>query len=77
MKLVGDGFVLLVLGQLVVFLFLGLMVLYIEVTAYAVKRFSKAEELEIFPEGITDTVDDSDEDLEVAAAVAAVEKHRS
>lgn len=77
MKLVGDGFVLLVLGQTVVFLFLGLMVLYIVVAAAAVKRFSPSEELEIFPDGITDNVDDTDEGADVAAAVAAVEKHRS
>ncbi len=39
MKLVGDGFVLLVLGQVVVFLFLGLMVMFIQTTAWFVKQF--------------------------------------
>jgi Na+-transporting methylmalonyl-CoA/oxaloacetate decarboxylase gamma subunit len=75
MKLVGDGFVLFVLGQAVVFLFIGLMVLFINVSAFFVKRFLASGEAEVFQETAVDT--DEDEGPAIAAAVVAVEQLRA
>ena len=70
MKLVGDGFVLFVLGQTVVFLFIFLMVAFINITAAILRRFEGE------PEIVSELTDD-DEAAEVAAAVAAVQQSRA
>jgi sodium pump decarboxylase gamma subunit len=79
MKLTGDGFTLLILGQTVVFLFLGLMVLFINGSAAFVKRFLPAGEMEVFEElheqPAVAAADDGD--VEIAVAVAAVQHLRA
>ena len=75
MKLVGDGFVLFVLGQAVVFLFIGLMVLFINVSAFFVKRFLLAGEVETFQPTALDEAED--EGPAIAAAAVAVQQLRS
>jgi sodium pump decarboxylase gamma subunit len=71
MKLVGDGFVLFVLGQTVVFLFIFLMVGFINLTAAILRRFESGTE------GAAETVAEDGEAAEVAAAVAAVQQSRA
>ncbi len=75
MKLVGDGFVLLVMGQVVVFLFIGLMVLFINLTAIFVKRFLSGGEVDEFPETVR--AEPEDESFAIAAAAVAVQHLRS
>jgi sodium pump decarboxylase gamma subunit len=71
MKLVGDGFVLLVLGLSVVFLFIFIMVGFINVTAAILRRFETAQPV---VEGAPVDVDD---ETEIAAAAAAVQAFRA
>jgi Na+-transporting methylmalonyl-CoA/oxaloacetate decarboxylase gamma subunit len=75
MKLVGDGFVLFVLGQAVVFLFIGLKVLFINVSAFCVKRFLTTGDEEVLQDTDIDAVED--EGPAIAAAVVAVEQLRA
>lgn len=78
MKLTGDGFVLLILGQAMVFLFLGLMVLFINCSAAFVKRFLPSEEVEVFAETPDAAAEEAfDEAPAIAAAVIAVHQLRS
>ncbi len=74
MKLVGDGFVLLILGQAMVFLFLGLMMWLINATAWVVQRFA-AQPVDANAENAPAETDD---EPAVAAAVAvAVQQFRA
>ncbi|MFO7534980.1 MAG: OadG family transporter subunit [Kiritimatiellia bacterium] len=79
MKLTGDGFTLLLLGQAMVFLFLGLMVLFINGSAAFVKRFLLREETELFEERHEQpaVAADDDTDLEIAVAAVAVQHLRA
>jgi Na+-transporting methylmalonyl-CoA/oxaloacetate decarboxylase gamma subunit len=75
MKLVGDGFVLLVLGQAVVFLFIFLMVAFINVNAALLKRFKLDKDIGfVEEEPVVESVDDA---AEIAAAVAATQTFRA
>ena len=74
MKLVGDGFVLLVLGQAMVFSFLGMLVITVMSTAWVVKRFFLPAP-EPAPESIAV---EADEEAALAAAIAtAVNRYRA
>ena len=73
MKLVGDGVVLMVLGQAVVFVFLGLMVGVVRAIAWLMQRVAAP------PEPATASAPPPDEENEavIAAAVAAVRRFRA
>jgi len=72
MKLVGDGVVLMVLGQAVVFVFLGLMVGVVRAIAWLLERVSAPPE----PAAVSAPPPDESEAV-VAAAVAAVGRFRA
>ncbi len=76
MNLLADGLVLLVLGQTVVFLFLGLMVLSIRVSAALIRRLTPPPTHT--PPSPTSPPKNEDDATEITAAIAmALHRYRS
>jgi sodium pump decarboxylase gamma subunit len=76
MNLLADGLVLLLLGQTVVFLFLGLMVLAIRLTAVLIARWAPSQTAPPSPPPVS--APPKEESAEIPAAIAAaLHRHRN